>query len=188
MGSSIFVIRGQKVMIDESLARLYGVETKVFNQAVKRNIDRFPEDFMFRLTREESDSLRFQFETLNEDVLRSQNVTLNEDVLRSQNATLKQGRGQHRKYLPYVFTEQGVAMLSSVLNSKRAIQVNILIMRTFAKLKEMISAHKELAYKMRELERKVGRHDEEISVIIDVMKKLMHEPDQPKKGIGFHVK
>ena len=158
----IFYVRGQKVMMDRDLARLYGVETKNLNKAVKRNIDRFPEDFMFQLTKEEADSLRFH------------------------SGTFK--RGVHAKYLPYVFFEQGVAMLSSVLTSRQAIQVNILIMRTFTKMREMLSTHKELAFKMRELERKVGRHDEEINGIIIVLKKLMHTPEPRKKGIGFHVK
>lgn len=175
-------------MIDRDLASLYGVETKNLNKAVKRNMDRFPEDFMFRLTKEESDSLRFQCGTLEQGALKSQLVTSSEGILRSQFATLKQGKGRHRKYLPYVFTEQGVAMLSSVLNSKQAIQVDILIMRTFTKLRGMISGHKELAYKMKELERKVGRHDEDINVIIDVIKKLMRELKRSKKDIGFHVK
>jgi len=160
----IFYVRGQKVMMDADLARLYDVETKRLKEQVKRNITRFPEDFMFELTWDEVDSLRTRF------------------------ATLKKGRGSHAKYLPYVFTEQGVAMLSSVLNSERAIQVNILIMRTFTKMREMLSTHKELAFKMRELERKVGRHDEEINGIINVLKKLMHTPEPRKKGIGFHVK
>jgi hypothetical protein len=160
----IFYIRGQKVMLDVDLAMLYGVETKRLKEQVNRNIGRFPEDFMFQLTWEDVDSLRSQF------------------------ATLKKGRGRHPKYLPYVFTEQGVAMLSSVLNSERAIQVNILIMRTFTQVREMFSAHKELAYKMRDLERKVGRHDEEINTIIDVIKELMRKPKKPKKGIGFHVR
>ncbi|MEW5894425.1 MAG: ORF6N domain-containing protein [Candidatus Omnitrophota bacterium] len=160
----IFYVRGQKVMMDVDLAKLYGVETKRLKEQVKRNIKRFPKDFMFELTWDEV------------------------DFLRSQIATLKKGRGGHSKYLPNVFTEQGVAMLSSVLNSERAIQVNILIMRTFTKMREMLSTHKELAFKMRELERKVGRHDEEINVIINVMKKLMRTPETPKKGIGFHVK
>ncbi|MEW5894426.1 MAG: ORF6N domain-containing protein [Candidatus Omnitrophota bacterium] len=162
----IFYVRGQKVMMDRDLAVLYGVPTKVFNQAVKRNIKRFPEDFMFQLTWEEVECSRSQF------------------------VTLKKGRGSNVKYTPFVFTEHGVAMLSSVLNSERAIQINILIMRTFTKLREMLSTHKELAFKMRELERKVGRHDDEINAIINVMKKLMRTPEDElrKKGIGFHVK
>src|SRR5215213_1292305 len=116
----IYLIRGQKVMLDFDLAELYEVPTKVLNQAVRRNLSRFPEDFMFRLTKEEAESLRSQIVTSNEG-------------LRSQSVTLKEGRGG-RRYLPYAFTEQGVAMLSSVLKSERAVEVNIAIMRTFVQL------------------------------------------------------
>jgi hypothetical protein len=184
----IFIIRGQKVMLDQDLAWLYGVKIRILNQAVKRNIERFPEDFMFQLCKEEFDILKSQDLILKKRILRSQNVILNDTILRSQNTSPKQGRGRHRKYLPHAFTEQGVAMLSGVLNSDRAIRVNIAIMRTFSRLREMIAGHKELAHKMKELERKVGRHDQDINVIIDVIKKLMHEPVKSKRGIGFHIK
>ena len=157
----IYLIRGHKVMLDSDLAELYGVSVKVLNQAVKRNISRFPEDFMFQLTKEEYDSLR------------------------SQIVTLKTGRGKHRKYLPYVFTEQGVAMLSSVLRSERAIQVNIAIMRVFVKLRQIFSTHKEIAYKLTELERKVEKHDKEIKAIFDANRRLMIPPEKPKRKIGF---
>ncbi len=156
----IFLIREKKVMLDKDLAELYGVETKVLNQAVKRNHERFPEDFMLKLTKEETYSLR------------------------SQIVTLKQG--QHIKYLPYAFTEQGVAMLSSILKSKKAIMVNILIMRAFTRLKRLTSTHKELAKKLNELETKVTKHDKEIRSIFDVIYKLI-EPqiNKPKRKIGF---
>ena len=157
----IYLIRAHKVMLDSDLAELYGVSVKVLNQAVKRNIERFPEDFMFQLKREEYDSLR------------------------SQIVTLKTGRGKHRKYLPYAFTEQGVAMLSSVLRSKRAIQVNIVIMRAFVKLRQILSTHKELAYKLTELERKIEKHDEEIKAIFDAIRQLMVPPAKPQRRIGF---
>jgi len=160
----IYLIRGHKVMLDSDLAQLYGVETRVLLQSVKRNISRFPEDFMFQLTKEEYDSLR------------------------SQIVILKPGRGKHRKYLPYVFTEQGVAMLSSVLKSERAIQVNIAIMRAFVRLREMLSTHKELAHKLAELERKIERHDEEIKAIFDAIRQLMAPPEKPRRRIGFHIK
>jgi phage regulator Rha-like protein len=140
----IYLIRGHKVMLDNVLAGLYGVETKNLNLQVKRNIKRFPEDFMFRLNKEES--------------------------LRLQNATSKRGG---RRYLPYAFTEQGVAMLSSVLNSERAIQVNIAIMRAFVRLKAVLSIHKELAHKLRELEGKIEKHDEKILSIFEVIRQLM---------------
>jgi len=144
----IYLIRGHKVMLDSDLAELYGVATKVLLQAVKRNLNRFPEDFMF--------------------MLKYQDVA----ALRSQIVTLKKGRGEHRKYLPYVFTEQGVAMLSSVLNSERAVQVNIAIMRAFVKLREMLSTNKELAIKLAQLERKIEKHDEEIKLIFDAIREV----------------
>jgi len=133
--SKILFIRGQKVMLDRDLAELYGVPTKSLNLAVKRNSGRFPSDFMFRLSIKEADYLRFQFETS------------------------KVGHGGPR-YLPYAFTEQGVAMLSSALNSKRAVSANIAIMRAFVKLRETLSLHKDLAVKLKELESKVEGHGE----------------------------
>ncbi|NQT33301.1 MAG: ORF6N domain-containing protein [Candidatus Omnitrophica bacterium] len=158
--SKILLIRGKKVMLDRDLAKLYGVTTGNFNKAVKRNMKRFPEDFMFQLTDKENDSLRFQIGILK--------------------------RGRHSKYLPYVFTEQGVAMLSSVLHSERAIQVNIVIMRVFVKLKEMVVTHKDLMHKLAELERKIEKHDEDICTIFEAIRQLMEPPPEKKKGpIGF---
>lgn len=160
----ILLIRGHKVMLDSDLARLYGVDTRTLNQAVRRNHDRFPVDFMFQLTTDEAKALR------------------------SQIVTLKMGRGEHGKYLPYAFTEQGVAMLSSVLRSKRAVRVNIAIMRAFVKLREMVAAHKELAGKLAELERKVASHDSHITSLFDAIRQLM-EPAKPRpRRIGFHAK
>jgi phage regulator Rha-like protein len=156
----IYLIRGQKVMLDSELAELYGVATKVLVQAVKRNLKSFPSDFMFQLNNQEVRDLR------------------------SQIVTSKTGRGG-RRYLPYAFTEQGVAMLSSVLNSERAVQVNIAIMRTFVKLREMLSANKELAHKLSQLERKIEKHDEEIKLIFDAIRQLMSPPEPKKKKIGF---
>ncbi|MDD5450051.1 MAG: ORF6N domain-containing protein [Candidatus Omnitrophica bacterium] len=158
----IFMIRGHRVMLDRDLARLYGVSTKRLNEQVKRNIKRFPDDFMFQLTWDEVKSLR------------------------SQNATLKQG--QHFKYRLYVFTEQGVAMLSSVLNSERAIQVNIVIMRTFVKLRQILSTHKELAHKLNELEKRIEKHDTEIQAIFEAIRQLMEPPSAKDRIItGFRV-
>jgi hypothetical protein len=159
---SILLIRGHKVLVDRDLATLYGVETKTLNKAVKRNLDRFPDDFMFRLTAQEHAALRFQF------------------------GTLKSGRGQHRKYRPYAFTEQGVAMLSSVLNSKRAIDVNIAIMRAFVRLREILSTHKDLARKLDELEKK---YDENFRVVFEAIRQLMTPPktSDKKRRIGFHA-
>ena len=156
----IFLIRGHKVMLDRDLAKLYSVSTSNLNKAVKRNLERFPEDFMFQLTKEEENSLRFQFGILK--------------------------RGQHPKYLPYAFTEQGVAMLSSVLRSKRAIQVNIAIMRAFVKIRLFLSMHKELAKKLEELEKKTAKHDTDIQAIFDALKQLMTPPKPKQKTqLGF---
>ena len=169
IATRILELRGKKVTLDRDLAKLYGVKVKRLNEQVKRNRKRFPDDFMFQVTKEEIDSLR------------SQNVTLNS---RSQFATLKQG--QNIKYLPYVFTEQGVAMLSSVLNSERAIQVNILIMRAFTKLREILLTHKELAEKIEVLEKKYTEHDHTIKEIFQAIKQLLEPPlPKEKKIIGF---
>jgi len=157
----IFELRGQRVMLDSDLAEMYGVQTFRLNEAVKRNLTRFPEDFMFQLSPEEADSLRSQF------------------------AILKAGRGQHKKYLPRVFTEQGVAMLSSVLNSERAVQVNIAIIRTFTWLRKALPAYQELASKVAELESAVGQHDAAIGNIIEALNKLILPPDKDKRRIGF---
>ncbi|MEK6790563.1 MAG: ORF6N domain-containing protein [Deltaproteobacteria bacterium] len=154
----ILLIHGEKVMIDADLADLYEVPVKTLNQAVKRNIGRFPADFMFQLSKEEDDSLRSQF------------------------ATLKKGRGAHRKYLPYVFTEQGVAMLSSVLNSERAVNVNIEIMRAFVKLRQMLASNAELMKKMTDLEKK---YDEQFKVVFQAIYELMKPPEPKKRQIGF---
>ena len=157
----IYLIRGQKVMIDSDLAMLYRVETFNLNKAVKRNIERFPKDFMFHLTKEEADSLRFQI-----------------------GMSKTSGRGG-RRYLPYVFTEQGVAMLSSVLKSKRAIQVNIAIVRTFVKLREILSSHKKLAYKLQDLEKKIEKQDEKIYTIFEAINSLMAPSEKKQRKIGF---
>jgi hypothetical protein len=155
---AILLIRGQKVMPDADLAELYGVETRVLVQAVKRNIERFPGDFMFQLSREEV------------------------DFLRSQIVTLKKGRGQHSKYLPYAFTEQGVAMLSSVLRSQRAIQVNIEIMRAFIRLRQMLASHVELARKLDALEKK---YDAQFKQVFEAIRQLMAPPEPKRRPIGF---
>ena len=158
--NKIFMIRGYKVMLDKDLAHLYGVDPRALRQQVKRNSNRFPGDFMFQLTKEELRSVV------------SQNVT--------------PSIGRFGGYLPYAFTEQGVAMLSGVLHSKRAVQVNIAIMRAFVKLRDIIATHKELAFKLKELENKFERHDTEIQAIFDVIRQLMAPPVPPKPKIGFH--
>jgi phage regulator Rha-like protein len=176
IATKIFEIREKRVMLDRDLAKLYGVETKRLKEQVKRNIRRFPEDFMFQLTWEEAEALR---------------LTITPSCSRSQIATLK--RGQNIKYQPYVFTEQGVAMLSSVLSSERAIHVNIQIMRAFVKLKELLLTHKDLAIKIEALERKYSDHDVKIQAIFNAIKQLLEapkpespKPEEPKKRIGFH--
>ena len=141
----IYELRGERVMLDRDLADLYETETKALNLAVKRNIKRFPTDFMFQLTKEEFEGLRFQFETLEKG-----------DSLRLQNATLKGGRGQHSKYLPYVFTEQGVAMLSGVLNSDKAINMNIAIMRAFVEIRRVLFRQNDLKEQLKEIKGKIG--------------------------------
>lgn len=159
---AILLIRGQKVMLDKDLASLYGVQVKVLNQAVRRNLARFPDEFMFQLTADEGESLR------------------------SQIVTSKGGRGG-RRYLPYAFTEQGVAMLSSVLGSDRAVEVNIAIMRAFVRLREIMSTHKDLARKLADLERKLGQHDEKFAIVFEAIRQLMAPPPAPPKPrIGFH--
>lgn len=159
--NKILLIRNKKVMLDRDLAGLYEVKTKVLNQAVKRNIERFPKDFMFELTKKEFNIWRSQFVTSKAD---------------------RKGL----RYAPMAFTEQGVAMLSSVLHSKKAIQVNIAIMRVFVRLKEIISTHKELAHKLSELERRLKKHDGEIRTIFEAIRQLMTPPEKPKRRIGFH--
>ncbi len=168
----IYFIRGEKVMFDRDLAILYGVETRILNQAAKRNEKRFPEDFMFRLNKREADAF-----------LRSQIVTSSkEDSLRSQFVILK--RGQHMKYVPYVFTEQGIAMLSSVLKSDRAIQVNIQIMRTFTNMRKMLATHKELREKIEKMEEK---YDKKFKAVFDVIIRFMKTDSRSNetKVIGF---
>ena len=158
----IFLIRGHRVMLSPHLAELYGVEARTLVQAFKRNVDRFPEDFAFQLSGKEYENLKSQF------------------VISSW--------GGARRANPYAFTEQGIAMLSSVLRSKQAIQVNIAIIRVFVKLRRLISSHKELTNKLSQLEQKISKHDEEIQLIFKIIKQLMNPPveKRPKRQIGFH--
>ena len=158
IAQSIHQMRDQKVMLDTDLARLYGVEAKALNRAVQRNRDRFPADFMFQLTAEEH------------------------EILRCQIGTLRSDHGKHRKYLPYVFTEQGVAMLSSVLRSKRAVLVNVEIVRAFVRLRQMLSSNAELARKLAVLE---GRYDRQFRVVFDAIRQLMSPPTSSARPIGF---
>ena len=164
----ILLLREQKVMLDRDLAELYGVETKTLNRAVTRNQDRFPGDFMFQLTVDETENLRYQNGTSS---LKSRFVTSN-------------ARRAHggRRYLPYAFTEQGVAMLSSVLRSKRAVMVNVEIMRAFVRLRQMLGAHADLARKLAALERK---YDSQFKAVFDAIRELMTPPPAKKRSIGF---
>jgi phage regulator Rha-like protein len=151
----IMIIHDQKVMLDSDLAELYAVETKILNRAVKRNVDRFPSDFMFQLSKEEFGNLRFQFGT---------------------------SRWGGRRYPPFAFTEQGVAMLSSVLNSERAIKVNIEIMRAFVRMRKMLISHEKLARKINELEK---RYDAKFRIVFDALRQIMTPTKEKRKPIGF---
>ncbi len=158
--NKIYLIRNQKVMIDRDLSELYGIETKVLKQAIKRNIERFPEDFMFIMTKEELENWRSQFVTSNSD---------------------KMGL----RYAPYCFTEQGVTMLSCVLKSKRAIEVNIKIIRVFVKMKEMLLTHKDILIKIEQMEQQVVQNSKEIKIIFNALKQLLNPPNEPRTLIGF---
>lgn len=156
----IYIIRGQRVMADVHLAEIFEVSTKRLNEQVKRNLNRFPGDFAFQLSVDEAENLRSQF------------------------ATSSFGYGG-RRYLPYVFTEHGIAMLASVLRSERAAQMSIFIVRAFIKMREMLATHADLALKISEIERKQKEHGDQLSVVYSVVKQLMNPPDGPKKRIGF---
>jgi hypothetical protein len=162
IAQAIFVIRGQKVMLSQDLAALYGVAVKALNQAVKRHAARFPADFVFQLTSDEFDNLKSQIVT--------------------------SSWGGIRRALPYAFTEQDVAMLPSVLNSERAVKVNIAIMRAFVKLRRILETSRDLARKFSDLERRVEKHDEEIAGIIEAIRQLMAPAEKPRREIGFHVR
>jgi phage regulator Rha-like protein len=164
VGSLIITIRNQKVIIDRDLAEIYGVETRRLNEQVKRNPDRFPEDFIFQLTNEEADFW-----------IRS----------RSQFAILK--RGTNVKYLPYAFTEYGAIMAANVLNSRQAVRMSVFVVRAFVKLREMLTTHKELAHKLAELERKLQNHDESIRSLVIAIRQLMTTPEPKRRPIGFRL-
>jgi hypothetical protein len=163
----IFIVRGQKVILDADLAALYEVPTKQFNQAVKRNLAKFPADFMFALTATEWEALRSQF------------------------VTLKNGRGQHRKYLPYVFTEHGAIMAATLLNSPRAVEVSVYVVRAFVQLREFLTSNKDLARQLRALElrieKKLTNHDQAIAGVVATLKQLMSPANTTKRRIGFVI-
>jgi putative lipoic acid-binding regulatory protein len=170
--------RGEKVLLDFDLAALYGVETRVLNQAVRRNADRFPADFMFQLSGKETETL-------------SQLVTPSvpgHDVSNSSQIVMSSGKYRGKRYRPYAFTEQGVAMLSSVLNSESAVKMNIAIMRAFVQLRRALETNRELARKFSELERRIDKHDAEIDAILEAIRQLMAPPEKARREIGFHVR
>ncbi len=170
--------RGEKVLLDFDLAALYGAETRVINQAVRRNADRFPADFMFQLSSEEAATL-------------SQVVTpsvAGHNVPNSSQIVMSSGKYRGKRYRPYAFTEQGVAMLSSVLNSESAVKMNIAIMRAFVQLRRALETNRELARKFSELERRIDKHDTEIDAILEAIRQLMAPPEKPRREIGFHVR
>lgn len=167
--SRIFYIRGKKVMLDSDLASVYGVETKVLNQAVKRNLKRFPDDFFFQLTNDEWNSLRSQFVTL--------------EVLSYDHKPLA-GRGKHRKFLPYAFTEHGALMLATVLNSEKAIYASLFVVRAFIQLREFLEVNKELAKKIEALE---TRYDEQFNILFEAIRELIHKKNEPVKPVGFRI-
>lgn len=161
IGNQICLVRGEKVLLDSDLAALYGVTTKRLNEQVRRNIERFPEDFMFQLN------------------------VIEAAALRSQNATLNHARGKHRKYLPYAFTEHGAIMVASVLNSPRAIEVSIYVVRAFVQLRAFLATHRELATKLKSLERKLQGHEQAIAGILGAIQEMMKPPEPRRRGIGF---
>jgi hypothetical protein len=172
----IYLVRGRKVMFDADLAELYQVSTKILNQAVKRNLDRFPFDFMFQLNKNELEDWRSQIMTSNPEAMRSQFVTASK---------------RNMRYAPYAFTEQGVAMLSSVLNSKRAVQMNILIIRVFMKMRQLLLSNKELAERVEKLEASTKRHASALIILINDIRKLTDPPIEPgeeKEPMGFHMR
>lgn len=177
----IYEIRGERVMLDRDLASLYEIETKFLNLAVKRNLRRFPQDFMFQLPQAEFDQIKNRI-TL---------VETSEASLRLQNATLKTGRGQHSKYLPYAFTEQGVAMLSGILNSDKAINMNIAIMRAFVEIRKILLQQSNVAEQLDQIKQRIGEHDVQLSQIYDAIENLLDETAIQRKWggrnrIGFH--
>lgn len=165
IAQSIIILRGQRVLLDSELATLYGVTTKRFNEQVRRNLGRFPADFMFQVSEIEEDSLRSQF------------------------ATLKTGRGQHRKYLPHAFTEHGAIMAAMILNSPRAVEMSVYVIRAFVQLRELLTSNRELARRLDELEaritNKLATHDQAITGILKTIRELTNPPEPKRRPIGF---
>lgn len=186
IAAQIYFIRGKKVLLDADLAMLYEVEIKVLNQTVKRNSERFPEDFMFQLTEIEYANWKEQ-QFMNEHVPSRAEVMNEEEEydtssLRSQIVTLESQQGKHRKFLPYAFTEQGVAMLSGILRSPKAISTNIAIMRAFVKMRELIDENKDLKKRLDDLENK---YDQQFKVVFEAIRELIYQKNEPREPIGF---
>ena len=181
VAQAIRVFRGEKVLFDSDLASLYGVGTRVLNQAVKRDADRFPRDFMFQLNDE-------QMEQVSQSVIALRERPTGNEVSDSSQIVMSSRKHRGKRYRHYAFTEQGIAMLSSVLKSERAVKVNIAIMRAFVKLRQTLETNRELAQKFSELEQRVGKHDEEIAAILEAIRQLMAPPEKPRREIGFHVR
>ena len=176
----IYLIRGQRVILSPDLAELYGVSVRTMNQAVNRNRERFPDDFMFQLTWDETAIFRSQ-------VTPSQSPA-NRPILRSQSVILGLEHGKYSKYRPYAFTEQGVAMLSAVLRSPTAVRVSIEIVRAFVRLRQLLATHEDLRQKLEALERRLSDHDERFTLVFDAIRELMEPPDDPPKPpVGFHT-
>jgi hypothetical protein len=171
---SILLIRGRKVMLDADLSELYGVTTKRLNEQVRRNIDRFPKDFMFQLDENEIAAMRSQIATASDS----------DGNIRTQTASASK---RNIRFLPYAFTEHGVIMAASILNTQRAIEVSVYVVRVFVRLREMFSANKELAHKLAELEHTVGKHDETIRSLVVAIRQLMAPPVKEKRKIGFKM-
>ena len=179
----IFTIRGMRVILDRDLADLYGVETKRLNEQVRRNKDRFPDDFAFRLTRQEVENLRFQNGTSRPEPIDREVVTTS----RSQIATLK--RGQNFKYMPWAFTEHGAIMAANVLRSRKAVEMSVFVVRAFVKMREQLGATRELARRLAEIEKELVVHDTALVDLYDKIRPLLLPPeDPPKKQIGFSVR
>ena len=181
----IHEIRGERVILDSDLARIYGVTTKRLNEQVKRNSERFPEDFAFRLTKEETANLMSHFATSNYVGAANRSLVMT-GRSRSQIATLK--RGENIKYLPHVFTEHGAIMAANVLNSKQAVEMSVFVVRAFVKLRDTLATHKEPAEKLSELERKVGTHGRAIVSILGTIRQMTEPAGKHSRAIGFRVK
>ncbi len=176
----IFTIRGQKVLLDSDLAEIYGVTTKRLNEQVKRNNDRFPEDFMFQLTAKEWENLKSQIATSSLEGERP-------EALRSQIATLKTGRGRHRKFLPYAFTEHGAIMAATVLNSPEAVTMSVYVVRAFVQMREQMASNREILKRLAEIDQTLLQHDQALQVIWTQLQPLLAPPPEPeKRRIGFH--